>query len=370
MNSARQIITDLFGIAGLKVNGDRPGDPRIHDERFFSRVLAQGSLGLGESYMDGWWDADPLDEFFTKLLRAKLDEKHRPWKTLLPYLKAHLINLQTLRSARTVADTHYNLGNDFFTDMLDRRMQYTCAYWKHASDLDDAQEKKCDLVCRKLGLRQGDSVLDLGCGWGGFAMFAAERYVARVTGVNISNAQISYARKHQGDLPCEFVQDDWRKAKGVYDYVVSIGLLEHVGYRNYRQCMEHASRCLDDDGLFLLHTIGRNTSTVAVDPWINRYIFPNGMLPSMVQIARAAEGIFVVEDLHSFGPDYDRTLMAWYENFCMNWHKHREVFGERFRRMWSFYLLSCAGGFRSRTIQLWQFVFSKHGLEQGYSAVR
>ena len=367
---ARRVISDLFGSAGLTVNGDGPGDPKIHDKRFYSRVLAQGSLGLGESYMDGWWDADPLDEFFTKLLRARLDERLKPFKTLLPYLKAVFVNLQTPRKAHAVADVHYDLGSDFFVDMLGRRLIYTCGYWDGARDLNEAQENKCDLVCRKVGLKQGDTVLDLGCGWGGFAMFAAERYGASVTGVNISDSQVAYADKNRGDLPVRFVCEDWRKADGVYDHVVAIGLFEHVGYRNYRRCMEDVSERLNDDGLFLLHTVGRNTSTVAVDPWINRYVFPNGMLPSIKQIALAAEGVFVVEDFHSLGPHYDRTLMAWHENFSMSWHKHREQFGERFRRMWSYYLLSCAGSFRARSIQLWQFVLSKRGVAQGYVAVR
>jgi cyclopropane-fatty-acyl-phospholipid synthase len=274
MDGARRVISDLFGIAGLTVNGDGSGDPKIHDERFYPRVLAQGSLGLGESYMDGWWDADPLDEFFTKLLRARLEQRLKPLRTLLPYLKAVLVNLQTLRKARAVVDAHYNLGNDFFADMLDRRLLYTCGYWDGARDLDEAQEKKCDLVCRKVGLKQGDRVLDLGCGWGGFAMFAAERYGASVTGFNISDAQVAYADEHSGDLPVQFACQDWREAGGVYEHVVAIGLLEHVGYRNYRRFMKHVSERLNDDGLFLLHSIGRDTSTVAVDPWIHRYSFP------------------------------------------------------------------------------------------------
>ena len=368
--TARDFVSDLLSRADVTINGNSPGDIRVHDERLFDRLIAQGALGLGESYVDGWWDCEDLDVFFTNVLRARLDETARTRQQTQLYLKSTLLNMQTQRRSQRVAKRHYNLGNDFYADMLDPGMHYTCAYWENASTLEEAQNAKCELVCRKLMLKPGESVLELGCGWGGFAEYAARNYGCRVTAYNISEEQVKYARERCKDLNVEIVLDDYRAAKGRYDKVVSIGMFEHVGPKNYRTVMQIADRCLKDNGLFLAHMIGRNTTRVATDPWFDKYIFPGGVIPSIQKIAEAAEGIFVVEHFHNFGQYYDDTLMAWYANFCKNWHKHAQTFGERFFRMWSYYLLSCAGAFRSRSNQLWHWVFSKRGVMGGYRALR
>ena len=361
--TAREFVIDLLSRADVSVGGNLPGDITVHDDHFYDRVIAEGSLGLGESYMDGWWDCDRLDVFFAKTLRARLDELVRSKDQIPLYLRSLLLNMQSRRRSQRVAQRHYNLGNAFYADMLGSGMHYTCALYEDAETLEEAQNAKCELVCRKLMLEPGDTVLELGCGWGGFAEYAARHYGCRVTAYNIAEEQIRYARERCKDLDVEFVLDDYRSAKGRYDKVVSIGLFEHVGPKNYRTAMQLAERCLKDNGLFLVHTIGRNKTYIATDPWIEKYIFRNSML------AEAAEELFVVEHFHSFGQHYDTTLMAWYENFCRNWHKHEEKYGERFFRMWSYYLLACAGAFRSRRNQLWQFVFSKHGVPGGYNAL-
>jgi cyclopropane-fatty-acyl-phospholipid synthase len=232
--------------------------------------------------------------------------------------------------------------------------------------LTAAQENKLDLICRKLDLRPGMTVLDIGCGWGSFMRFAAEYYQVSCVGVTISREQAQWARENSAGLPLEYRLQDYRELNQRFDRVVSVGMFEHVGHKNYRTYMEVAHRCLEDDGLFLLHTIGKNERASTPDPWIDKYIFPNGALPSIGQIGDAADGLFVAEDLHNFGADYDKTLMAWCRNFESAWPRFSAQLGERFYRMWRYYLLSCAGAFRARDIQLWQWVFSKEGIEGGY----
>jgi len=366
----QRFVGDTLARAGISVGGDAPGDIQVRDKRFYDRVVVEGTLGLGESYMDGWWDAQRLDVFFTKCLRARLDERARSKHQLLLYLKSILLNMQSRRRARRVAQTHYNLGNAFYADMLGPGMHYTCAYWEGAETLEEAQTAKCELVCKKLDLQPGDSVLDVGCGWGGFAEYAARTYGCRVTAYNIAEEQVRYARERCKGLNVEVILDDYRNAKGSYDKIVSIGLFEHVGPKNYRPAMEILERCMKDDGLFLLHTIGGNETQMTTDPWVDKYIFPGGVLPSVQKLAEAAERLFVVEHFHSFGQYYDQTLMAWYDNFRNSWFKYEREYGERFFRMWSYYLLGCAGAFRSRRNQLWQWVFSKRGVLGGYELMK
>ena len=366
----RTTAEQLLRLAGIAIDGDRPWDMRVHDERLFARVMAEGSLGLGESYVDGWWDAEQPDEFIARVLRAELDTKVQAWKELLGVVWARVVNLQRRGRAFQIGRHHYDIGNDLFSRMLDKRMIYSCGYWRDASTLDQAQEAKLDLVCRKLGLRPGMRVLDIGCGWGGTAAFAAERYGVSVVGITVSREQAKVARESCRGLPVEIRLQDYRDLDATFDRVLSIGMFEHVGRKNYDTFMRVVRSHLADDGLFLLHTIGSNRSVTRTDPWTERYIFPNSMLPSARQITAAIEGRFVLEDWHSFGPDYDSTLMAWHANFENAWPHFSAEYGERFYRMWRYYLLSCAGAFRSRQIQLWQLVLSKDGIRGGWKGVR
>jgi len=366
---AQQFIVDTLSRADITVGGTSPGDIQVRDNRFYDRVIAEGSLGLGESYMDGWWDAQRLDVFFTKCLRARLDEQVTSKHGFLLYLKSIILNMQSRSRSRRVAQAHYNLGNAFYADMLGPGMHYTCAFWEDAETLKEAQIAKCELICKKLKLQSGDSLLDVGCGWGGFAEYAAREYGCRVTAYNIAEEQVRFAKKRCKGLDVDIVLDDYRCAKGKYDKIASIGMFEHVGPKNYRTAMELLECCLKEDGLFLLHTIGSDATQMATDPWVDKYIFPGGVLPSIQKIAEAAEKLFVVEHFHSFGQDYDKTLMAWHENFRNSWFKYENQYGERFFRMWSYYLLGCAGAFRARRNQLWQWVLSKRGIPGGYDAV-
>ena len=368
-SNGEALFKEILAQVDLELDGPQPVDPKINDSRFFQRVLAEGSLGLGESYMDSWWDVECLDGFFDRLLRARLEHKH-PMVTagrLAQVTKAKLMNMQDRRRCKRVVVDHYDLDNALYEKMLDRRMQYTCAYWPDASNLDEAQEHKLKQICEKLGLEKTDRVLDLGCGFGGLAMYAAENYGCEVTGYNISKEQLSWARSRQGDLPVNLIERDYRDARGSFDKVVSVGLCEHVGYKNHRTLMEVAHRCLADGGLCLLHCIGGNRTAVATDPWLEKYVFPGSVIPSPPQIARAVEELFVIEDWHNFGVDYDLTCVAWFENFDRSWATLRSAkYDDRFYRMWKYYLLQCAGSFRARKNQNWELVLSKKGVRGGY----
>lgn len=350
---------------GITVNGDKPHDIQIHNDKFYDRVIAEGQLGLGESYMDGWWDCEQLDEFITLLLLGGLEDYVKGNAKLLWHAaRSRIFNMQRRSRSFQVGEEHYDVGNDLYKEMLDRRMLYTCGYWRDADNLDDAQEAKLDLVCKKIGLEPGMTVLELGCGFGAFAKFAAENYGAEVTGYTVSKEQVALGTEMCQGLPVKLLLDDYRNATGKFDRVVSIGVMEHVGYKNYRTYMEVANRHLKDNGVAFIHTIGGNISTTKVNAWTDKYIFPNGMLPSIAQLGKAMEGLFVMEDWHNFGEDYDLTLMEWYKNFEAAWPKLKDKYNDRFYRMWVFYLLSCAGGFRARNIQLWQIVMTRPGTKQ------
>ena len=362
------IVQKMLEPSDIRIGGNRPWDIQIHNSRFYERVLSGGSLALGESYMDGWWDCKALDQFFERILKNRLDKQVKIRDKLIvgAMLMTKAVTGQRRSKAFEIGERHYDIGNDLFSLMLDKGLNYSCGYWEKAKTLDDAQEAKLDLICRKMGLKPGMKVLDIGCGWGGFAKYAAEKYGANMYGITVSREQAKFAEHSCKGLDVTFELKDYRNVREKFDRIISIGMFEHVGCRNYRTFMKVVHRCLKPDGLSLLHTIAGNSSTNSTDPWFDKYIFPNSMLPSAKQITAAAEKLFVVEDWHSFGQDYDKTLMVWYDNFTKNWSRLKEAYDERFYRMWTYYLLSCAGSFRSRRNQLWQFVFSKNGIKGGY----
>ena len=369
----RRRLADLLAVADVRLGGDRPWDVRVLDRRALGLVGSRGVLGVGEAYVEGWWECDAPDEMFSRCLRADLPRR-LPMSAagIAFYLRHRYTNPQTARRSGRDVRGHYDRGNDLFAAMLDERMVYTCAYWSGgATTLAEAQEAKLDLVCRKLGLRAGQRVLDIGCGWGGFAKFAAERYGASVVGVTLSPEQVALGREACAGLPVELRLADYRTVDERFDHVVSLGMFEHVGRKNHATFMRVARRCLADDGLFLLHTFGARRNTA--DPellWLGRYIFPGGAVPSMKQIGAAIDGEWVVEDVHNFGADYDPTLMAWFDNFDRAWPSLRGHYDERFYRTWKLYLLFAAGMFRSRNYPVWHFVLSPRGVRGGYAAVR
>lgn len=367
------VIRELAAEAGITINGDAPWDIQIRDERVYQLVLTRGSLGFGEAYMDGLWECERLDQLFHRLLSVDAEERIGGWSKLRllgEVLRHSLFNLQSNRRAFQVGEQHYDIGNDVFEAMLDPSMSYSCAYWHNAAGLADAQQKKLNLICRKLELQPGERLLEIGCGWGGLAQFAAKHYGVEVVGITVSKEQQKLAQARCEGLPVSIELRDYRDLNERFDKVVSVGMFEHVGPKNYATYFDTVQRCLKDDGLFLLHTIGTAVTSPKTDAWIDKYIFPNGKLPSAREIASAVEGRFLVEDWHNFGPDYDRTLMAWWENFDQAWPGLEARYGKRFYRMWKYYLLCCAGFFRSRQGQLWQLVLSKAEREWVYRSVR
>lgn len=370
MKTACDIVRDLLQSASVQLNGAGTADIQVNDNRFYHRVLREGSLGLGESYMEGWWDCDQLDEFIYKLLSADLQHQ---LKSIGSRLRSQLINLilnrQSKHRAKKVARVHYDLGNNLFELMLGKQMMYSCGYWSRAATLEEAQEHKLDLICRKLNLEPGMEVLDIGCGWGGFAQYAASKYRAKVTGITISFEQAELAQKRCASLPVNIILQDYRDLNGIYDRIVSIGMFEHVGVRNYRAYMKKVKQLLRDDGLFLLHTIG-STDCRPTDPWIDRYIFPNGHIPSPAQLSAAFQPELILQDWHCFGKDYDRTLLAWLSYFQNSWPKLQNTYNNTFYRMWTYYLNACAASFRAEKNSLWQLVLSKQGYRSVYRSLR
>lgn len=368
---AERLGRELLDLAGIEPGGSAPWDIHIHDDRLWERVAAERELGLGEAYQDGWWDAERVDGFLARVITADLSAHIRTRPSLLAAgAQARIVNRQSIRRARRNARAHYDIGNDLYERMLDPRMIYSCAYWRDADDLALAQEAKLELICRKLHLEPGMRLLDIGCGWGGLAEYAASKHDVQVTGISPAVEQVRVAEQRCIGLPVEIRQADYRELTGSFDRIVSVGMMEHVGPRNLRPFFETCASLLAPDGVMLHHMIGSNETKHRCDAWFDRYIFPGGVLPSLEQIGRAALHDWAVEDLHNFGPDYDRTLLAWHDNIEAAWDDLPR-YDERFRRTWQYYLLASAASFRVRTIQLWQLVFTRSRRPSGvYEPVR
>ena len=361
---AERIVRRLLESADIRVGGTRPCDIRVHHPDFYKRALRDGRLGIGESYLDGQWEADAVDQFVERLLRHRLHEHVQDWQAMVYVAAARAVNLQNFQRVSRAVERHYDIGNDLYRAMLGPTLSYTCAYWKDADDLDQAQRNKLDLVCRKLDLKPGMTVLELGCGWGTFAKFACENYGVHVTGCTLSREQLALGRDLCAGLDVELRLQDYRDATGAFDRVVSIGMMEHVGYKNHRAYFETVDRCLKPGGVAFVHTIGGSVSEKLIDSFFHKYLFPNALIPSLAQLASAAEGLFVVEDVHNIGPHYEPTLMAWHERFEAAWPSLKNRYDERFHRLWRFYLLSSAGSFRARFTQLYQIVLTRPGTTQ------
>ncbi len=369
-SESESIVRELFGHAGIEINGTNVGDIQVKDSRFYERLLRDASVGFGESYMEEWWETDALDVTINKICHGNLKQKIMgSWRMRALTVKALMLNLQAKARSGASVQAHYDIGNDLYTRMLDERMVYTCGYYKDPkATLQEAQNAKLDLVARKVGLKPGMRVLDLGCGWGGMASWAAEKYGCSVVGVTLSKDQVALGNEKWGPngkkLDVELRLCDYRDVKGKFDRVVSIGMMEHVGPKNYRDMMRVIDRCLVDDGVALVHTIANNKSLRHGTPFIEKYIFPNAVAPSIAQMGRALEGLFVLEDLHNIGPDYDPTLMAWWANFDRTYSEISHRYDRRFYLMWKFYLLAAAGAARARDAQLYQIVITKTGQPQ------
>ena len=377
MSKLETTIEQLLAQADIKIGGTRPHDIAIHNPAVYGRVLKDQELGLGESYMDGWWDSPQLDECIARLLSADVASRMKVSPSVVASGVKHVVassltNRQSVKHAKKNAEHHYNIGNDLYEAMLDTRMIYSCGYWKGAKTLDQAQENKLDLICRKLDIQPGMTVLDIGCGWGGFSEFVARTYGATVTGISPASEQVKCATQRTKGLDVTILQKDYRDMTGSFDRIVSIGMLEHVGVKNYPTFFKKCHELLAPGGMMLHHTIGGNHPYNAREAkWIDTYIFPGGMIPTIGEVTDAAQKYFVTEDIQNFGPDYDKTLMAWHRNFVKRYPKlNHDTYDERFYRMWEYYLLMFAAGFRTRSLQLWQFVMTRPEESPRYDAPR
>jgi len=368
--SSRDIAHQILAAAGIPLNSSEPWSIHVHNEKIWDRVISQKQLGFAESYMEGWWDCQELDVALTKLLSINVLSLLKPSPALaLHVARSYLLNNQTKHRAAANAKHHYNIGNDLYSRMLDSEMVYSCAYWNNASTLEEAQLAKFDLICRKLDLQPGMRLLDIGSGWGGFLRYAVRNYGVEAVGISPADNQINLAREKSKGLGITLIQQDYRDLKGQFDRIVSIGMMEHVGPKNYKTFFGKCDELLTRDGRMLHHTISSNLTKQVTDPFFDRYIFPGGVLPSLAQIAGAVENTFVIEDVHNFGPDYDRTLLEWQKNISAKWDEIPH-YDEKFRRMWDYYLLSSAAGFRAGHLQLLQCVFQRVGQRPTYITAR
>ena len=367
MRNAEKTVRSLLEYADVGTTGTHTWDMQIHNPIVYQQILSRGRLGAGETYMAGLWDCEDLEELFYRLLQSRLDLRFKLAPNIIfTILTSKLFNLNKKSRAFQIGKHHYDIDIELYKKMLDPTLCYSCAYWPGSDNLVEAQQAKLAMICKKLNLQPGMKVLDIGCGWGSFAKYAVENYGVEVVGLTVSAAQADYARNICKDYPITIKVQDYRDEHGKYDIIVSVGMFEHVGRKNYKTYMQVIDRCLREDGLALVHSIGLNAPVTAPDPWIDKYIFPNGDLPTMAAMARAMESYFIIEDWHNFGFDYSKTLVAWHDN--LNNHKDyvQQTMGSQFFRMWNYWLLSCAGVFRARQMQLWQVVLSKSGLKHGF----
>lgn len=377
--NAKKLVKKRLEKAGIKINGNNPQDIRVYHDGFYDDIITRHSLGLGESYMRKWWDVDKLDDFIFCLLKSGVKDRSRVKKIIASAfsLRALFTNTGSKKRSSEIGEKHYDIGNDLYSLMLGKSMVYSCGFWKDAKDLNEAQEHKMELICKKLQLKSGMRVLDIGCGFGSLAKYMAQNYGVEVLGITVSEEQSRFAKETCAGLSSVDIRlMDYRDvvAKldilGTFDKIVSVGMFEHVGWKNYRTYMKEVYKLLRDDGIFLLHTIGCDRDRITTDPWINKHIFPGSIIPSEKRIISSARNLFVMQDWHNFGLDYDKTLMAWFDNFDKNWGKISKEYGDLFYRMWKFYLLSCAAAFRAEHVYLWQIVFTKKGEEIAYHSVR
>lgn len=374
MSYIKNKCIELFKNADININGKRPWDIQVHNDKFYSRLFFNGTIALGESYVDGWWDCKEIDQLIYRILKFRLVDPKTynlvhfgsPIINKLRLLAPIFRNMQTRKKAAHDVKYHYNLGNDLFEATLDKNMNYSSGYWKDAKTLDQAQIDKMDLICKKLKLKKGMSVLEIGCGWGGFAKFASDKYGVKVTGITLSENQRDYAVNHCKGSNVKILLQDYRELSGNYDRVVSIEMFEHVGPKNHRVYMETVNKCLKKDGLFLIQFDGKSESINWNDAWVEKYLFPGTVTPSAKQVSEAIEELFFIVDWEDFTKDYHKTMICWHDNFNKNWDNIKDNYDERFYRLWNFYLLCCPATALANTQHLWQIVFVKVDSEIEY----
>ncbi len=341
---------------------------QISDSAVRRRIQRLGIVALGETYEQGHWQCDNLEDFMYQVFTGSpLTLSLAAWsKLLLAALDQRLFNRQNGRGAFNIGLKHYDLGNDLFRCMLDSSMTYTSGYWAHATTLDEAQKAKLDLICRKLNLRPGQRVLDIGCGWGNFAHFAATNYGAHVTGLTVSQEQARFAQERCRDLPVEIRLQDYRTFRESFDHVVSIEMIEAVGRKNLPAYFKTIDSVLKNDGLAVVQVISGDTLSSTSDRgldqyilWLVKYIFPDGYLPKQHELVPPRSTQLAIEDWHRFHDDYPKTLRAWSDRFNQNWRQLAAQYDDAFHRRWNFYLSGCAAAFRAGLVSVSQLTYRK-----------
>jgi cyclopropane-fatty-acyl-phospholipid synthase len=344
---------------------------RIHDSRVERRLLFRPGLAVGEAYTDGslMIEEGTLRDLLDILLKSR--EKAIPtgaWGALLRAFKAvrfypEIIN--GINRSRRNVQHHYDLGNELYRLFLDRDMQYSCAYFRQPGlSLDEAQFEKKEHLARKLMLQPGMHVLDIGSGWGGLALHLARHYGVRVTGITLSREQLEVSVRRAAEMDLSdrltFQLRDYRETGGQYDRIVSVGMFEHIGQPYFREFFQHVFGLLAEDGIAVLHTIGRMNPPEPIGIWIRRQIFPGAYLPALSELAPILEKLgFLLTDLENWRLHYAETLRRWDERFQQNRREIAALYDEKFCRMWEFYLQSCERAFQHQRLCVFQLQLAK-----------
>jgi len=340
----------------------------IKSDEALRRALRDGALGFGESFMDGEWDTNDIEGFCNNLLKLEGVEKELGWRALpllgsllLGAASSRLIPRNTLTSAPKNVSHHYNISNKLYEKMLGPTMMYSSAYFtKPGMSLDEAQREKMRLLAQKLDLRPGHRFLEIGFGWGSMAHFLATEYGVSVTAVSLSAEQLAFAKEHRAHPNVEFLLQDYRTLQAgakPFDRIISVEMIEHVGRKHLPDFFAKCDELMVDDGVMVIQSIGCAIWKVMVGKsFIEKYIFPGCEPPQQTDFADVASR-WHLEDWQGFGKDYARTMRLWCANL-KNW-EGLEEFDDRFRRMWEYYLLSCAGSFDRRRTKVWQLVYTK-----------
>jgi len=336
----------------------------VRDRGTLARMALDPEIGFGDGYIEGRIEVEgDLVHFLEEATRLMQSDRARSWYNRLFKQWLRFAQANTRSGSAKNIHHHYDLSNDFYKLWLDRRMVYTCAYFPAPSaTLEEAQEAKLELVCRKLQLQPGENVVEAGCGWGSLALHMAKHYGVTVRAFNISREQIEFARtqaKMEGLAgQVEFIEDDYRNIAGRFDAFVSVGMLEHVGHENYRELAGVIRNAIGDAGRGLLHFIGRNRPQ-PFSAWIRKHIFPGAYAPTLREALEICErNNYAVVDVENLRLHYAKTLEHWLERYERAVDRVTEMFGPEFVRMWRLYLAGSIAGFRVGTLQLFQVVFA------------